>query len=293
MQLSFRNAFYVSLAALFTGAVVLQSVRNRFAATHIGKGPTTKFRDRNLRGYLRETKPLARSAISRLLRPAGFDLIRLYRVPRLTFAGLGRFPIRTIIDVGANRGQFALEARAVFPDAHLVCFEPQPEAFEALQRLAPEFQAGLSPVNAALGDTEGVVKMQVHLDWDYSSSLLSTTGLAHELYPLQIRQSTIDVRLTTLDAFFASWPTSLEPDILIKIDAQGYDDRVIRGGRSLFGKARACVVEINLDSLYQDQASFRGIFHLLDELGYRYAGNMDQSYASDGHIVFIDAVFVR
>jgi FkbM family methyltransferase len=244
-------------------------------------------------GYLGRVKPLARSAITRLLRPVGFDLIRVYRVPKSTFVGLRQLPIRTIIDVGANRGQFALEARAVFPRARLVCFEPQPQAFEALQHLAAMHPARISAVNVALGESEGMAKMQVHLDWDYSSSLLSTTGLAHELYPQQVRQTTIDVPMTTLDTFYASERTAIEPEILVKIDAQGYDDRVIRGGRVLFGKARACIVEINLDNLYQDQGTFRGIFLLLDELGYRYVGNMDQTYDTDGHIVFIDAVFVR
>jgi FkbM family methyltransferase len=246
-----------------------------------------------VRGYIRRAKPLARSAISRVLRPVGFDLIRVYRLPRSTFVGLGQLPIRTIIDAGANRGQFAREAHAAFPRARLVCFEPQPQAFEALQRLAAEHPERISAINVALGETQGMVKMQVHLDWDFSSSLLTTTGLAHELYPQQVRQTTIDVPVTTLDAFCASAPTALEPDILVKIDAQGYDDRVIRGGRAVFAKARACIVEINLDNLYQDQATFKGIFLLLDELGYRYAGNLDQTYGSDGHVIFIDAVFVR
>src|SRR5919202_5683403 len=89
-----------------------------------------------LRGYLTAAKFAARAAIGGLLRPTGFDLVRLYRLPRSTFLGLGRLPIRTIVDVGANRGQFAREALAFFPQAHLYCFEPQTEAFAELQQWA-------------------------------------------------------------------------------------------------------------------------------------------------------------
>jgi hypothetical protein len=32
---------------------------------------------------------------------------------------------------------------------------------------------------------------------------------------------------------------------------------------------------------------------LLDNLGFRYAGNLDQVYGEEGHVIFFDAVFVR
>jgi FkbM family methyltransferase len=244
-------------------------------------------------GYVDSAKKAIRGAISELLRPLGFDLIRLYRLPRTTFMGLTRLPIKTIVDVGANRGQFAAEALRFFPRAHVISFEPQPRAFEILEHFAASHPGHLTPVALALGDREGVVRMQVHVDWDFSSSLLATTALAHQLYPYQQQQTTLDVRLTTLDRYFEASPVRLEPDVLVKIDAQGYDDRVIRGGRSVFGRARACIVEINLDQLYDQQASFKDIFVLLDELDYSYVGNLDQTYAADGHVVFIDAVFLR
>ena len=32
---------------------------------------------------------------------------------------------------------------------------------------------------------------------------------------------------------------------------------------------------------------------LLDDLGFNYAGNLDQNYDKDGHVIFLDAVFVK
>jgi len=244
-------------------------------------------------GVAQTAKRALRVAVSELLRPVGFDLIRRYRIPRTTFMGLRRFPIRTIIDVGANRGQFADEALAFFPHAHIISFEPQPQAFQDLAHRAASGRGHITPVNLALGDAESTARMQVHVDWDYSSSLLDTTPLAHQLYPYQQEQDTLEVRVMTLDHYVEESGVRLASDMLVKIDAQGYDDRVIRGGRSVFQQSRAVIVEINLDHLYEQQGSFKDIFDLLDGLGYRYVGNLDQTYATDGHVVFIDGVFVR
>src|SRR5215469_14425930 len=111
--------------------------------------------DRNWRVAARTT---LRGAISHLLKLVGFDLIRLYRLPRTTFLGLSRFPINTIVDVGANRGQFAQDALAFFPRAQVISFEPQPFAFKVLEQLAATRGGRITPVNLALGDSEGVAR---------------------------------------------------------------------------------------------------------------------------------------
>jgi hypothetical protein len=64
-------------------------------------------------------------------------------------------------------------------------------------------------------------------------------------------------------------------------------------GIETFRKARVCILEICLDKLYENQANFEAILSLLYGLGYRYAGNLDQTYADDGHVIFIDALFLK
>ncbi len=88
------------------------------------------------------------------------------------------------------------------------------------------------------------------------------------------------------------FPDALD-DILVKLDVQGYEDRVIRGAQNIFQRAKVCVLEVSLDPLYSRQASFKDIFLLLDSLRFRYAGNLSQIYGDDGHVVFFDAVFVK
>jgi hypothetical protein len=79
------------------------------------------------------------------------------------------------------------------------------------------------------------------------------------------------VKATTLGSWVKSLPAPLSPEILIKLDVQGYEDRVIRGGQELFKMAKACILEICLDRLYDQQTTFRDLVNLLEGLGYSYA----------------------
>ncbi len=135
--------------------------------------------------------------------------------------------------------------------------------------------------------------MLSHVEYSTASSFLKTTNVCERLYPLTKKQVPISVKMITLDKWFNSLSTPLEPDILIKLDVQGYEDRVIRGGKRTFEIAKACILEVSLDELYKDQANFKGILDLLYSSGFRYAGNFDQAYADDGHVIFIDVMFVK
>ena len=145
----------------------------------------------------------------------------------------------------------------------------------------------------ALGDIEGNGVLYNHLDHDTSSSMLNTTKKIEEIYDFTQRQTPLSVSVKTMDRFIFESKISIEADVLIKLDVQGYEDRVIRGGIETFGKALVCVLEINIEGLYEKQADFQGLTNQLYELGFQYAGNLDQTYGEDGRVLYIDAVFIR
>jgi FkbM family methyltransferase len=208
------------------------------------------------------------------------------------FLGLNRLPIRSVIDAGANQGQFARKISAVFPEAHIYCFEPLPEPFAKLKHWSDRQRGRVTVFNAALGDGEGKAEMFFHADHSPSSSLLRSTAACETLYPITRNQAPVSVLMTTLDRVFGH-PAPHWPETLIKLDVQGYEDRVISGGPKTFRNAKACLVEVSLDVLYEKQAAFKDIVLLLDNLGYRYAGNMEQICAKDGHVIYLDALFVK
>ena len=235
---------------------------------------------------------MVRRILQRALRALGYTVLRLRDSPQVTWLGLGRLPIGTVVDVGANAGQFARQARRVFPAATILCFEPLPGAYRQLERWAGTQGGRVHAFETALGEDEGTAEIREHLDFSPSSSLLPVTGTARQLYPFVDRQETRPVRLDSLDRL---WPTlpGRDPEVLVKIDVQGYEDRVLRGSREVTARALACLVEVNLRPLYDGQPSFDAIVRLLSELGHDYAGSLSQTYAEDGSVVYCDALFLR
>jgi len=232
--------------------------------------------------------------IKRILNSAGFDVVRISRKPEHTLIGLRSSSFHTIIDVGANTGQFARKIISMFPQARIYSFEPLPEPFRVLQGWAiQQPDERVVAFNVALGDNEGTFEMFKHLDHSPSSSFLRSTGVCEKHYPFIRRQDPISVDMKTLDNFLVKESISLLPPTLIKLDVQGFEDRVIKGGQRTFENSDACIVEIGLDPLYESQADFIDVSTLLKEMGYYYAGNLQQTYAEDGQVVYIDAIFIK
>lgn len=233
------------------------------------------------------------NAVKKAFKVLGFDLVRKKNSPELTLLGLGRFPFRTIIDVGANTGQFAKRILGILPEAKIYCFEPLPDTYNILSRWSEKQKGRVVSVNLAIGEKERDVEMFLHEDHTPSSSLLCTTNMNQKLYPFTKRKRKIWVKQMPLDSVLEQSATEFLPPLLIKVDVQGYEDRVIAGGHKTFSAASACILEVVLDHLYEGQADFLVILLMLKEMGYRYAGNLSQAYGNDGHCIFLDAVFVK
>jgi FkbM family methyltransferase len=234
-------------------------------------------------------KNALRSGVNRL----GFDVIRLQRSPKRTLLGLTGLDIGTIIDVGANQGQFARMISSFFPRAELFCFEPLEEPFRKLSVWAQTQNGRVRCFQLALGDQEGEAQMHLHEQHTPSSSLLASTATYHRLYPQTRVERMTRIRVSTLDRVFEDALDHLPREILLKLDVQGFEDRVLRGAGRMLALCKAVVLEVCLDPLYEGQADFSGLVQLLHEVGFRYAGNLDQAYGEDGRVLFLDAVFVR
>lgn len=207
--------------------------------------------------------------------------------------GLTQIPIKSVLDIGANEGQFARRIIKIFPQAHIYAFEPLNTPFQQLSQLANHHPKKITAFNLALGDSSQKIEIYSHLYFNPSSSILPTTQLCETVYPMVKKQEKVMIEQSTLDEVFSKFDFPLQEPILIKLDVQGYENRVIKGGIETFKKSAACIVEISLDQLYEDQAKFREIFALLDSLDYSYAGNLDQVLGKDGHVRYFNAVFIK
>jgi FkbM family methyltransferase len=198
--------------------------------------------------------------------------------------------IRTVVDVGANAGQFAATVHRLLPGATIHSFEPLEDCHAAMmERLgdAPGFHA----YAVAVGDDDGEVEFQRN-EFSQASSILTMRQLHREALPFSGESTLVRVPIRRLDSVLGD--VHLEPKVLVKIDVQGFDDRVLVGGEQTIRQAAYVLIETLMEPLYEGQASFERVYELLEGYGFRYGGNLEQVHnPEDGRVLYADALFVR
>jgi FkbM family methyltransferase len=208
------------------------------------------------------------------------------------------YDIKTVLDIGANLGGFVSVILECLPDSEVYAFEPLNDEYHRLVKDLEEVN-NLHLFKIALGDYNGAAEIhKTHSSVDSGCSELSSlrqmSGKARTTYQVEkISDETVNVR--RLDDLLLDENIELEPDILIKLDVQGFEDKVIAGGEVTFKKARIVIIEISFNELYKGQQLFDGLYSRLKALGFTYKGNVSGQglLKKKGLEVEIDAVFVR
>lgn len=177
--------------------------------------------------------------------------------------GLVRAPA-TIFDVGANQGQFAGAAAKWFPYARIVSFEPSPKVFPMLRKNTAALE-NIELVQSAMGDKAGELEFFEN-EYSHASSALPVTATQTALRPETGRVKKIKVPVATLDGF-ASGQEWVGP-ILLKLDVQGYEKRVLEGGRSFLSQVDYLLFECSYRALYEGEPLFAEMYAYVSSLGF-------------------------
>ncbi|MEJ7691766.1 FkbM family methyltransferase [Daejeonella sp.] len=178
-------------------------------------------------------------------------------------------PNSTILDIGANRGQFALEVLEVLSEVKIYSFEPVKGAFEDLKSLSAEHPQ-IIPQESAVSLKTGQTTFHV-TESDVGSSLLEP--LPNQPSKWLTLTEKVTVNTTRLDDFIESGTFDKLPIDLLKVDAQGADmEVVLSAGKFLHPSTiKAILVEVNFTIFYDSQKPYHEIFAVLDKHGYRLA----------------------
>jgi FkbM family methyltransferase len=197
---------------------------------------------------------------------------------------------KTILDIGANTGQFAVAINAIFPDTRILSFEPLPDCFEQLKRNMAKAK-NFAAFNYGLGDKAGELPFERNA-FSMSSSFLKMTRTHVDAFPFTSRSSTVQVQVERLDEVAPSL-NIVEP-FLAKIDVQGYEDRVLHGGQQTLRRAAAMLVEMSFEELYEHQPLFDSVCQQVQELGFTYQGNLEQmNCPKTGRVLQVNGIFMR
>jgi FkbM family methyltransferase len=195
-----------------------------------------------------------------------------------------------VIDVGANVGGFAQRCLGLIPAVPVYSFEPAHDLVAALIA-----SAGKAPrwhiVPLALGDAEGEATLNVSRKSVFNSLNTPDPAFA-DIAGLQVVGQE-KVSIITLDAYAAHSGLDAFHDILLKVDTQGHDLKVLAGARTTLQRARAVIVELPFQNIYRSEGTYKDIRAVMETAGFAGYGISPISVGSDGALLEADAFFIR
>ena len=193
----------------------------------------------------------------------------------------------TVVDVGANRGQFSLVARHCFPQAKIVTFEPLAEPAKRFRSIFANDRAVILH-QIAVGPKPG--EAIIHLSRrDDSSSLLPITALQNRIFPGTQESGTETIKVGRLEEFVSA--EEIEPPALLKLDVQGYELEALRGCESLLPRFAWVYCECSFVELYAGQALADEVIAWLRERGFILNGVYNMAHDRTGRAVQADFLF--
>jgi len=198
-----------------------------------------------------------------------------------------RSNLATVIDIGANRGQFTLAVRRWAPSARIIAFEPLTGPADRFRRVF-RGDSMVTLYRAAIAPEAGEGTIHVS-GCDDSSSLLPIGAMQQRLFPGtgEVRTETVPVgRLSD----FVSANEIISPAML-KLDVQGFELEALRGCEDLLTNFTFVYVECSFMELYQSQALADEIIAWLRGQSFRLRGVHNVCYDRNGQAVQGDFLF--
>lgn len=209
-------------------------------------------------------------------------------MPRASLRGLLRqvhalgFRPRTIVDVGVDRG--TPELYDTFSDVRYILIEPLEERHAGLLRLCETLpDARLVPAAAAA--RAGEVTLHVHADLAGSSLLREVDGPLVDGEPRRVETVTVDASCAEHDT---------RGPYLLKVDTQGSELEVLRGGARVLAESELVVLETSLFGFFAGGPQLGDVVAFMKERGLVVYDVFGAHYRPlDGALAQIDLAFVR
>jgi FkbM family methyltransferase len=196
--------------------------------------------------------------------------------------------IDLVIDVGANRGQFALEIRRAGYTGQIVSIEPAAAPFRELCRRAAG-ERRWTAIRSAVGSRTGSEMLHVAANDGASSSILPMLDLHSRVAPEAGYVADERVDVATLDDLVK--PHLEEATLFIKADVQGYELQVLAGGTATLARSSLVLLEMSLLPLYEMAPSFREILDYMAQRGFGLVGIEPGLASSTGALLQADGLF--
>ncbi len=161
-----------------------------------------------------------------------------------------------IIDIGAYEGKWTLEMLSIFPDAKYLLVEPMEKKKEILTALQKSKPQQITFINALLGASNG--QQVAFNEMETASSVLEE----HQSTSAQVVSKTLS-SLSTI-----TQQTGFEKPDFIKLDTQGYELEILKGGIDVLAAAQVVLMEVSLLDIHKNVPLLKEVVDFMD--GYNF-----------------------
>ena len=202
-----------------------------------------------------------------------------------------------VFDVGGNKGQSVTKFKKIFDKPIIHTFEPIKSEFEIMSKKF-ENDKNVYLNNFALGENETEKNFNISAQTGASSFYNINKNsnwikVRSKEYNTSIEQfvSINKVKISTLDNYCLK--NNVDQIDLLKIDTQGYEDKVLQGSLNILknNKIKAIVTELMFDNVYEKYFSFSDIEKFLLPNNFRMVGIYLYSNSLFGNLTFFADIF--
>lgn len=174
--------------------------------------------------------------------------------------------INLVLDVGANKSQYYNFLRTLGYSGKIISFEPLSEAHSYLEKVSKKYPLWEIAPRTAIGDEDGEISINISGNSE-SSSLLPMLDRHKNSAPQSAYIGSETVKITRLDSICSSYLDN-ETRIFLKVDVQGYEQKVLEGAKGILRQVKGIQLEVSILPLYDGELLFRDMLNYMENLGY-------------------------
>lgn len=198
--------------------------------------------------------------------------------------------IDMIFDIGANKGQFGELIYKLGYRGKMVSFEPLTSAYEVLLSKCKSIEGWEAAEKCAVGDEDGEIEINISEN-SISSSVMGMLEEHESAAPQSKYIGTERVKICKLDTIFDKHAGNCK-NVLVKVDTQGYEEKVLNGCVNSMRKIKGLFLEMSLVNLYEGQALFKDLVDRLSKNGFKMHGIQPAFVNKEtGRVLQVDATF--
>lgn len=195
--------------------------------------------------------------------------------------------IETVVDVGANTGQWASAWLMVVPTSRVLSLEPNPDTFAELQKAQSDY-SNWNSLNVGAGESQQTLHFNVPNDSTSSSFLEPITEAAWNDPNDIINIRSVVIPVDTIDSITKEWSKIS----LLKIDVEGYELQTLRGATEALKKTDFVLIELSWHERFVGGSTAWKVNELLEKNGFLLWGISETTFFS-GRAAFCDGLYVK